>query len=323
VPNFVRTGAAQCDGAGNVYFAVTSPEYAHKYILRVSSDGQDAHPFLLPIDLATGVGAWKFYVDTAGTLYELFSTYADIEKHILIEVSSSGEEIRRVTWQVPKDFSPSSFAVGPDGRAMVSGEVVLPGTSTTGHEAPLRAFHYTAWLDPNGHVVHELGLGSSERKDSDFSSTYNHAAVTVGRPGTYLSISSSTINTYGTDGSLLHSSSIVRPSKDAILNGIQYVDGQAAVSFYVVRGTDKSTESDDPPLPLRPFKSDPDAPKVQNATVLQDVWEILDPVEGTSHGFFQLTNSFRGSGICYLGSEDFLYFTVVAGRPTFVQAHPQ
>jgi len=124
VPPFPAEGPPHCDGAGNVYFAVTSSNLSTKTILRISNGGEDAKPFVLPKDLGPG-GNWSFYVSPSGTIYALF-TRDDGSMHTLIEISDSGEELRRTVWQVPKDLYIYSFVVLPGGRAMVRGELPLP-----------------------------------------------------------------------------------------------------------------------------------------------------------------------------------------------------
>lgn len=114
----------ECDGQGNVFFDLKGPIMFAGNILRISEDGQYTRPIPLPTGLAKKGewGEWHYSVDPDGSLYAVFS---QVENHVLIHLSSSGDEVSRTTLQLPRYFYVSSFAVLPDGRSMIFGYVPL------------------------------------------------------------------------------------------------------------------------------------------------------------------------------------------------------
>lgn len=313
-PNFVRSAVALCDERGYAYFPLTTPQYASKYILRVSDDGRDATPFQLPSDLDKG-GFWHFYIDNGGTIYALYSTPADAhQKHILIEISNSGEEIRRTELKLPPRLGVAAFATLPSGRTMVHGRVTLPvQPAKDGKDPPVEAFSYTAWLDANGTLLHDTGTDPKKQKTFDFS-TRNDTAVTAGPGDTFLSISGASLNMYESNGELLHTSTIAKPDKNTYTTSIQFVDGQAAIGFYVAREVSTTTPDSGGAT---------DSETTKKALIAVPVWLLVDPNTGTMHGFYKLPDDFKGSAVCYLGNRDFLYFAVSMRRPILVDAHPK
>jgi hypothetical protein len=328
IPNFLWKDVPQCDGLGNAYFASVSDDNKTKYILRIPSDGQNAKPFPLPTDLGT-TGDWKFYIDKTGTVYALYSRYEDSDTesdhHTLVEISSSGEEIRRVSLQLPKGFDPIAFAVLPNDRSMVHGFVVLPIDMTKYKNDPssVKAYFYTAWSDTDGRLIHDTGANAKDRKEFDFSSGPQDVAVVEGRPGTFLALAGTSLNTYNSTGLLLHTQTVPKPAKAAYGYGLQYVDGQAIVTFIAPEEAAPDPEEEPNPRPIVTVKPDPNARKVVKNGSVESVWLFTDPEIGMVHGFYKASAPFVGSSVCYLGNYNFLYFTVKNGRPMFVQQHPQ
>jgi hypothetical protein len=321
VPNFAWSGRRYCDASRNAYFAITDRAYSNKYILRISADGQQATPFQLPSDLGTE-GSWMFYVSPGGTIYALFSRHGTTETQTLVEISSSGEELRRTELKLPGGFDPFSFAVLPSGRLMVQGRLLLPPKSPEGGKpVEIPGFLYTAWLDPNGKVVRDSGTNPNGKDVINLANFWGAKAIVAGPQDTFLSVSESSLNTYDSKGLLLHSVRIAKPEKDAFAQNIQYLDGQAEIDYYVLRDADSASTPEDGPHPLVP---DPNADKVRQTTkFFHDIWLRVDPATGTAHGFFELPDNFPGSGVCYLGSQDFLYLAMKSMKPIFVEARPK
>lgn len=316
-PNFGGSGNTQCDASGNAYFDLTKSGPSEKYILRISADGKDYKRLLLPSDLAKQFLAAS-YVDSGGTLYELFASTSSPSTYTLVEISSSGNETRRTALQLPQ-ISPMQLAVLPNGKTMVRGTLFLPvEPAPKGKDPVIRGFLYMAWLDTNGQLVHDTGTSPKGQDVFDLSTHSDFAAITPGPPGTFLTVSGTSLNTYDSSGTLLHSNPIAKPDKDAVAASIQYLDGQAEILFQVPYQEDVFPPTpEDAPHPLTP---NPNPPRQQKVTVFRQVWLFADPLTGSMHGFYELPN-FRGSGECYLGNQNFLYTTVKNMQPIFLEAH--
>ena len=308
VPPFPAEGVPQCDASGNVYFAVTSPNLSTKTILRISNDGEKAAPFVLPNDL--GYGLWTVYISPSGTIYALFNGR---HAHTLIEISESGEELRRTVWQVPEDLYVFSFAVLPGGRAMVRGELPLPAKPAPGDQKPVDpAASYTAWLAVDGRPIREInGATDKDQETIDAATAYRGSAIAPGPNETFVSILRTSLNVYSSAGALVHSSPIGMPGKDATPAMMQFADGLVAVGFE----KEKQVE-----VPQRgSLGADEDGP-TRKVTVLDTIWQLVSPEDGLSHGFFKMPDDFRGSSLCYLGGGNFLYLTMKDGHVVFVRA---
>lgn len=319
-PNFGGIGNPQCDGSGNVYINETLLSTSEKSILRLSSDGKQSKLLLFPSDLRKNYLS-AFYVDPGGTLYGLLTSPDTPPAYTLIEISSAGNELRRTALQLPDNLFSSEFAVLPDAKIMVRGSLALPPDPAPKGTIPVvHSFLYMAWLDANGQRVHDTGSDPKGHETYDVSNHSDFAAITPGPPGTFLTVAGTSLNTYDSSGTLLHSNPIVKPEKDAIASTIQYLDGQAEIKFQVPHEVDVYPPApEDGPHPLTP---NPNPPKQQKVTTVRQVWLFADPVTGTMHGFYEFPN-FAGSGDCYLGNQNFLYTTVKAEGPVFVEAHPK
>lgn len=303
-PAFGWSGNTQCDAAGNAYFKITQSWSPNRYILRISDDGKDYKRIPLPTDLSkTEMSA--LYVDPGGTLYELF-TRLDSPKspltftYTLVEISPTGNELRRTALQLPQ-ISPSEFAVLSNGRMMVRGTMFVPvePAAAKGKAPEDSGFLYMAWLDANGQLLHDSGTNQKGHDLFDVS-THHDAAITPGPPGTFLTVTDTSLNTYDSSGTLLHSIPIIKPEKDAFASSIQYLDGQAEIMFEVPH-------------------QDPNG-KPHEGIALHQVWLFANPEDGTLHAFYQIPN-FPGSADCYLGNQNFLYSKVKDTGPIFVEAH--
>jgi hypothetical protein len=319
---FSAVGGSKCDGLGNAYFKVPGYGRSETYILRISRDGRDVKRIPLPSDLSKSELS-AFYAEPGGTLYELITSMGSplTYTYTLVEISSSGNEVRRTALQVAEPFGPSEFAVLPDGKVMVRGTKFLPDEPAPKGKTPVdNAFLYMAWFDANGQLLQDNGSSPKGRDLFDTSTHTDFAAITPGPPGTFLTVSDNSLNTYDAKGTLVHSNPIAKPEKDAIASGIQYLDGQAEILFEVPIQVHVSPSGpEDGPHPSAP---DPDTHKPWEGTALYQVWLFADPEVGTMHGFYKLPN-FPGSGDCYLGNWNLLYTTVKATGPIFVEAHPK
>jgi len=106
--------SSQCDAQGDVFFDLVGRIVEAGNILRVAQDGQRVDRVRLPADLGEE-GEWHFSVDPDGTLYAIFS-HTDDQR--LIQFSSSNEEVRRTSLQLPPSFHPRSFAVSQNGALL-------------------------------------------------------------------------------------------------------------------------------------------------------------------------------------------------------------
>jgi hypothetical protein len=314
VPPFRFMGQPQCDGSGNVYYIVVQNDSSPRTIVRISEDGEEGQPFLLPND-ADERHSWKLYPASDGTVFVLSSFYPTDkrpETHTLIKLSSSGEVISRTTLPLPPPFQVLSFAVQPNGSSMVIGSIFLQKTSDANPDPPDNL--YTAWLDPAGRIIRQVGLDPAEKKDIWLSEP-NSIAVTVGSPGTFLSISGDKVKVYDTSGSLQYSVPARKPAKDAFLFSVGYVDGQIAIPWSSLAATVPSTDATNPAPRLPPHH----APQGK----LDLTWLLMDVQDGHSHGFFKMPRDYNGMALCYLGAQRFLYQTGKDGRLIYVEAHPR
>jgi hypothetical protein len=142
-------------------------------ILRVSQDGQRVDRVRLPADLGEE-GEWHFSVDPDGTFYAIFS-HADDQR--LIQFSSSNEEVRRTSLQLPPSFHPLSFAVSQNGSLMIFGSVAVNETSPATNQAPL-----TVWLDADGRLIRKIVQG----KNFDLSSDRTETLIASGGLNTFI-----------------------------------------------------------------------------------------------------------------------------------------
>ncbi len=313
VPPFLFVGQPQCDGSGNAYYIAiqrdTTP--SPRAIIRISEDGQDGKPFLLPND-ADARHTWKLYVAPDGTVFVLSSFYPtdqSPETHTLIKFSSSGEVISRTRLPLPAPFQVQSFAVQPNGSSMVIGSVALQHATAANPEPPDNL--YTAWLDPAARILKQVGLEPSEKKDI-YLSEPNSLAVTVGSPGTFLTIAGDKLQAYDTSGSLQYSLSVRKPAKDAQLSSVGYVDGNVVIPWMVPKAPLDATE---PAHKLPPHHA--------RMTLLDLTWLLMDLPDGRPHGFFKMPADYKGMGVCYLGSQRFLYQTNKDGRLIYEESRPQ
>lgn len=291
----------ECDGQGNVFFDLKGPIMFAGNILRISEDGQYTRPIPLPTGLAKKGewGEWHYSVDPDGSLYAVFS---QVENHVLIHLSSSGDEVSRTTLQLPRYFYVSSFAVLPDGRSMFFGYVPSSETSAETTDIPL-----SIWLDSSGRLVRKTQPGK------EFSPTLNQpdGVIAAGGPSTFIEVISSEIRVFGAGGDLLHTFGFAKPTKDSIASNLQFVDGYIGIAFQHPANTgstegESANKSEGPPGPY--------------FGPLEQIWLLANPSSGEVTAFYKMSKDFTGSALCYLGHRVFLYLTVKDGHPTLVEA---
>jgi hypothetical protein len=288
----------ECDGRGNVFFDLAGSTVFAGNILRISEDGQYTRPIPLPAGLGKN-GEWHFSVDPDGGLYAIFS---EVENHVLIHLSSSGEEVSRTTLQLPRYFHVHSFAVLSDGRSMFFGYVPTSETSAETTDIP-----FSIWLDSNGRLVRKTQPGK------EFSSSLNRpdGLIAAGRPGTFIEAINSEIRVFGAGSDLLQTFPIVKPTKDSFSTSLQFVDGYIAIAFQYPANTgstegESANKSEGPPAPY--------------FGPLEQIWLLANPASGEVEAFYKMSKDFTGSALCYLGHREFLYLTVKDGHDTLVEA---
>ncbi len=296
-PLFSATSVV-CDGRGNVFFDLTGPILSTGNLLRISEDGQYTRPIPLPTGLGKN-GEWRYSVDPDGGLYAIFS---EVEKHVMIHLSSSGDEVSRTTLQLPRYFYVNSFAVLPDGRSMFFGYVPSIETSAPAADRP-----FSIWLDSSGRLVRKT------QPEKEFSPTLNQpdGVIAAGRPGTFIEAINSEISVFGAGGDLIQTFPIVKPTKDSIASNLQLVDGYIAIAFNHPASTssakgESASKSEGPPAPY--------------FGPLEQIWLVANPSSGEVEAFYKMSKDFTGSALCYLGHREFLYFTVKDGHDTLVEA---
>ncbi len=284
----------ECDGRGNLFFGLAgSPQFAVN-IRRISADGQYTKPIPLPGLGKNGV--WHFSVDPDGGLYAIFS---EVENHVMIHLSSSGDEVSRTTLQLPRYFNANSLAVLPDGRSMFFGSVPSSETSPEAPEIP-----FSIWLDPVGRLVRKTPPGK------EFSPSTEHldGLIAAGGPGTFIEAINSEIRVFG--GDLLRTFPMVKPTKDSFASNLQLVDGYIAITFQHPANTgttegESANKSEGPPAPYY--------------GPLEQIWLLANSSSGEVVAFYEMSKDFTGSALCYLGHREFLYLTVKDGHPILVE----
>lgn len=288
----------ECDGRGNVFFGLAGSVQFAGNILRISEDGQYTRPIPLPTGLGKN-GVWHYSLDPDGGLYAIFS---EVENHVMIHLSSSGDEVSRTTLQLPRYFHVHSFAVLSDGRSMFFGSVPSSETSAETTDIP-----FSIWLDSSGRLVRKTQPG----KEFSPSSNQPDGLIAAGRPGTFIEATNSEIRVFGAGGDLLQTFSIVKPTKDSFSSSLQFVDGYIAIAFDYPANTgstedESANKSESPPAPY--------------FGPLEQIWLVANPASGEVEAFYKMSNDVTGSALCYLGHREFLYLTVKDGHPTLVEA---
>jgi hypothetical protein len=289
--------SSQCDGQEDVFFDLVGHTIAIGNILRVSADGQRVQPTRLPTDLGKN-GEWHYSVTSDGTLYAIFSEASD---HRLIEVSTSNEESRRTTLQLPRYFHVHSFAVLPEGNLMVAGSVPTDETSN-GRELPL-----LAWLTSDGQVLRQEVQGEL----FDASTFRSESFIAAGRLNTFVATSSSNIRVFSARGDLIQTFPLVKPTPDSSVSSLQLVAGQIAIRF-VHPALTAAGESGSAKETGRSSSS--------YYGPLTNTWLLVNAVSGDAEAFYEMPPDFVGSAMCYLGSHAFLYYQARSGKPAFVRA---
>jgi hypothetical protein len=283
VPPFSAT-SNQCDKKENVFFDLTGSTYSLQTILRISANGQDAMPIRVPVDLASNKGEWQFSIDSDGGVYLLFS---HVDQHELMHYMSTGEQVSRLSVQLPKYYYTHSFAVLPDKRSMFFGFVPVDEMSATTSQRPL-----SVWLDSSGKLVRSTQSGREVSLTDP-----QDGLVTGGRPGTFIEAVNSEIRIFGAQGERLQTFRINKPTADSFATILQVVNGQVAIAFSHSAGTDSAQDA------------------------LEQTWLLVDPSTGVSDGFYKMPDDFTGSALCYLGQQKFLYMTVKDGANVFIEAN--
>jgi hypothetical protein len=290
--------SSQCDAQGDVFFDLAGPIIEVGNILRVSQDGQRVDRVRLPADLGDE-GELHFSVDPDGTLYAIFSHADD---HRLIQFSSSNEEVRRISLQLPPSFHPRSFAVSHNGSSMIFGSVPVNEPSPATNQTPL-----TVWLDPDGRLIRKTVQG----KNFDLSSDLTETLIASGRLNTFIATTASTIEISSPRGELLHTFPLLKPTKDSNASSLQLVNGVIAVDFAYPEpsASGKAESANKAEKRLLPYFGP-----------LAQTWLLVNAINGEPEGFYQMPHDFVGSALCYSGNHEFLYLQAKDGHPSLVRA---
>ncbi|WP_433967822.1 hypothetical protein [Tunturiibacter gelidiferens] len=290
--------STQCDGRGDVFFDLLGRKIANGNILRASADGQHLDQARLPTDLGKH-GEWHYSVTYEGALYAIFSEASD---HRLIELSTSNEEVRRTTLQLPRYFHVHSFAVLPEGNLMVAGSIPVGKTSVVAKEAPL-----LVWLAPDGRVLRQEVLGEPINPLFFRSESF----IATGRLHTFVATTGSAISEFSPRGDLIQTFRLPKPSLDSWIVGLEFGDAHIAVEF---------AHPDTAAASASASASGSDKPSGLYFGPVTQTWLMVNPVSGEAEGFYEMPPNFIGSAMCYLGGHDFLYLQVTNGKPTIVRA---
>jgi hypothetical protein len=290
--------SSQCDGQEDVFFDLVGHTIENGNILRVSADGQRVQSARLPTGLGKH-GEWHYSVTSDGTLYAIFS---EASAHRLIELSTSNEESRRTTLQLPRYFHVHSFAVLPEGNLMVAGSVPTDETSSNPRELPL-----LAWLTSDGQVLRQEAQGEL----FDPSTFRSESFIAAGRLNTFVATSSSKIRVFSARGDLMQTFPFVKPTPNSSVSSLQLVAGQIAIRFVhpALTAASESGSAKQAGISWGSYYGP-----------LTDSWLLVNAVNGDAEAFYEMPADFAGSAMCYLGSHAFLYYQVKSGKPAFVRA---
>ena len=282
VPPFSSRGNL-CGPAGEPYFEL-SDIYSVKVILHMRTDGTDpdAIPFPAGYDPK---GLWNFSVGPAGNLYMLLSGTSD---PLLLEVSSSGEELNRLHVKLPLSLHVDSFAVETGGRSVVFGSIEKSYEETgVGSSAPptlIKGIPYLFWVDNMGGVL-------KQRVGEDFLGgvVMPDGLVAATKARTFYFATSKEIREYSYVGRLLQTFPVKPPAPHAHTQVLQIEDGVIAIQY------------------LYPVEAVKENELYLGA--LAETWLLINPITGIPVGYFDRPDGFMGSALCFEGQRSFLYIT--------------